>query len=338
MHKISWFTPQSNDLSGESWYSLGYQNAAIANIEELNQLGIAVYFNKQEIPFHVNFCQPVYYQTANDYVVGYTPWESTNIPSSWYFNMSKCDEIWTTSNFVKQVYLDSNVHENIHVIHHGISSDFKIIDREITGRFNFLHVGGESKRKNSQLAVDAFLEVFDGNKDYKLILKYNNFCNAEVAINGKKLPATQHPQIIGLSNSLSKDDLIELYSKCHCMIYPTKGEGFGMIPFEAIGTGMPTIVTNATGTADFAEMSFPLNAEMVEAKEQSDHYGVDTGRWAEPDKSHLVSLIKEITDDYDAAKRKTIQSAKIIHQSWGWSDSAAKIRDRYLNFLEPQTV
>lgn len=332
MDKISWFTPQSNDTSGERWYSLGYQNAALENIRALNELGIAVFYNKEEIPYHINFCQPVYYQTGNYYTVGYTPWESTSIPSSWFFNMSLCDEIWTTSNFVKQVYLDNGVSDNVHVVHHGVSPDFRIVDREITGQFNFLHVGGESTRKNSQLAVDAFLELYDGNEDYKLVLKYNNFCNAEVPVHGTTVSAINHPQILGLSDSLPRSELFELYSKCHCMLYPTKGEGFGMIPFEAIATGMPTIVTNATGTADFAEMSYPLNATMVPASEQSEHYGTNAGDWAEPDRDHLISLMAEIVADYEGAKRKTIQSAKILHNEWGWTDSAAKIRDRFLEF------
>lgn len=333
MKKISWFTPQSNDLSGEQWYSPGYQNAAIANIKELNAMHVAVYYNKPEIPYHINFCQPVYYQHNNDYVVGYTPWESTVVPSSWLYNMSLCDEIWTTSNFVKDVFSNYNVNNNIYVIHHGVSPEFTILDREITDKFNFLHVGGESLRKNSQMVVDAFLDLFDGNKNYRLILKYNNKSNAKVRINNELVDASKHPQIVCLEHSLNTQDLIELYHKSHCMIYPTKGEGFGMIPFEAIATGMPTIVTNATGTADFAEMSFALNAEMAEAKEQSEYYGVDTGLWAYPSYDHLLELMRQVVDDYDAAKRKTIQSAKIIHDSWRWTDSAAKIYDRYQDFV-----
>jgi len=332
MEQISWFTPQANDSSGESWYSLGYQNAAIANIKGLNDLKIAVYYNKNEIPYHINFCQPIYYQTANYYKVGYTPWESTVVPNSWYHNMSLCDEIWATSNFVKDVYLNSGVHDNVHVIHHGISPEFKIIDREISSTFNFLHVGGESIRKNSQMVVDAFLDLFEGNYDYKLILKYNQFSNAIITVGGEDTDAANHPQITPLPFSLSQDDLIELYSKAHCMVYPTKGEGFGMIPFESIATGMPTIVTNATGTADFAEMSFALDSEMVPATEQSDYYGVDAGDWAEPDYEHLKSLMIKVSSDYEAAKRKTVQSARILHKEWGWANSAAKIRDRYLEF------
>ena len=178
MKKISWFTPSATDISGLNWYSQGYSIAALQLIAALREKEIAVFYNKNDIPYHINFCQPYYYQSGNYYKVGYTPWESTKIPNGWKFNMQVQDEIWATSNFVKEIYLENKIHTNVHVIPHGISPEFKIIDREITGVFNFLHVGGDSKRKNAQMAVDAFLDLYEGNNDFRLVLKYNNFCLA----------------------------------------------------------------------------------------------------------------------------------------------------------------
>lgn len=333
MKKISWFTPSATDISGANWYSQGYSIAALRLISALREKQIAVFYNRNEIPFHINFCQPYYYQQTNYYKVGYTPWESTKIPNGWVFHMQTQDEIWATSNFVKDIYLANNVHTNIHVIPHGISSEFKIIDREITGTFNFLHVGGDSKRKNAQMVVDAFLDLYEGNNDFKLILKYNHFCWAEVYIDGLLVPAIQHPQIVGIPYDLSTEDLVALYHKCHCMVYPTMGEGFGMIPFESIATGMPTIVTNATGCKDFAHYSIPLNASYGEASWNSNFYGEDTGQWAYPDINDLSDLMTGVVNHYDDIKKYTIKSAKIIHNEHSWSNIADKVIER-IRFFE----
>lgn len=332
MKKISWFTPQSNDASGERWYSLGYQNAALSTIQALNLKGVGVFFNKSDIPFHVNFCQPHYYQTVNEYTVGYTPWESTTIPEGWKIPMSLCNEVWATSNFVKDVYESTGIHEMVHVVPHGVSEEFKIIDREVVDTFNFIHVGGDSKRKNAQMAVDAFLENFDGNTDFKLILKSTGFANAQVKLNNRILPASQHPQIIGIDHALNVQDLVTLYSKAHCMVYPTSGEGFGMIPFEAICTGMPTIVTNLTGTADFAKMSIPLEASWEDADDQSEHYGANAGKWASPDFNQLINLMNHVVNEFDEFKKYTIQSAKILHERQSWASVADKILSRIEHF------
>jgi len=328
MKKISWFTPSTYDASGELWNSLGFNNAAISIIKALNDKECAVFYNRKNVPFHVNFCQPHYYQFDNDYIVGYTPWESTSIPSSWLYNMSLCDEIWATSSFVKEVYESNNAHPNIHVIPHGIDPDYKIIDREITNTFYFLHVGGDSKRKNAQLAIDAFLECFEAKKEYKLILKYNKYIHAEVFHENGYVHPPNHPQIICIPDQLSTEQMIRLYHKAHCLIYPTSGEGFGMIPFEAICTGMPSIITNLTGTADFAKYSIPLEARWGSADWNSHLYSCDTGDWAVPDFDQLCDLMEHAVNEYEDFKKYTIQSAKILHEERSWSSVADKILSR----------
>ena len=57
------------DISGELWASQGYANAAISTIRALQSKKIGVFYNRTEIPFHINFCQPHYYQLNNDYKV-----------------------------------------------------------------------------------------------------------------------------------------------------------------------------------------------------------------------------------------------------------------------------
>ncbi|MEY3377017.1 MAG: hypothetical protein RL463_1327 [Bacteroidota bacterium] len=332
MKKISWFSLNNIDASGETWYSQGYFNAAINTISALQKNDCAVFYNNENIPFHVNFCSPHYYQFKSKYNIGYTPWESTKVPASWRFNMSNCNEIWATSNFVKNVYLNNNVHTDIHVIPHGITDDWQIYERELSGKFNFIHVGGDSKRKNAQLVVDAFLELFDGDEDYQLILKYNNFCHAEVYIGNNLVPAIKHPQIIGIGEDFSVDQLVKLYHKCHCMVYPTSGEGFGLIPLEAMATGIPTIVTNATGCEDYANLGIPLDAIFTEAEWHNYMYNDDTGLWASPNFDQLISLMQNVVDEYDDISNMALNSAKIIHSEWSWSAVADKILARLHHF------
>lgn len=334
MKKISWFTPSNLDESGDLWYSQGYSNAALSTITALQEKEIGVFYTRPEISFHVNFCQPVYYQFNSKYNVGYTPWESTRIPDSWKYNLSKCDEVWATSKFVKKVYQDNGIHHNIQVVPHGISPEYSILDREVTKKFNFLHIGADSKRKNAQLVVDAFLELFEDNEDYQLVLKYNKFCNADVYLDGKIVPAYNHPQIIGIPETFTTEQMIKLYHKCHCLVYPTSGEGFGMIPFEAIATGMPSIVTNLTGTAEFAELSIPLPAEWGSADYHSHLYSGDMGDWAIPNYDALIDLMSHVTNEYEDFKNYTMRSARILHEFHSWASTADIIIKRFETFQE----
>jgi len=332
MNKISWFSLNNLDESGELWYSQGYYNAGINTIKALQEKQTAVFYNREELDYHINFCNPHYYQLRNKYKIGYTPWESTKVPKAWLYNMSQCDEVWTTSNFVKDVYIQNNVNANIHVIPHGVSSDWEIFERELTGKFNFLHVGGDSKRKNAQLVVDAFLELYDGDLDYQLILKYNNYCHAEVYINDSLVPAINHPQIMGIPAILEIHDLVRLYHKCHCLVYPTSGEGFGLIPLEAMATGLPTIITNATGCIDYAQLGIPISATMIKADWHDHVYNDDTGYWASPNFDELLNAMRNVANEYQEISNFALRSARTIHSEWSWGAVADKILLRYEDY------
>lgn len=332
MEKISWFSLNNLDESGELWYSQGYFNAGLNTIQALQDKGVGVFYNREELDYHINFCSPLYYQLKNKYKVGYTPWESTKVPHSWFDNMSQCDEIWATSNFVKEVYEANNVHDNIHVIRHGVSSEFSIFERELTGKFNFLHVGGDSKRKNAQIVVDAFLELYEGDDDYQLILKYNNYCLAEIYIDGILQPASNHPQIIGIPTIFTTEDLVRLYHKCHCLVYPTSGEGFGLIPLEAMATGLPTIVTDATGCRDYSHLAIPIPATKVKAEWHDHLYSDDTGDWYAPNIDELLKTMQSVVNEYDEISDFSLRSARIVHSEWSWSSVADSIIARYEDY------
>lgn len=328
MKKISWFSLNNEDESGELWYSQGYFNAAINTIKALQAKSAGVFYNREDVDFHVNFCSPHYYQTRNKYNVGYTPWESTKVPKSWFYPMSQCNEIWATSSFVKDVYIQNNVHSNIHVIPHGVTPEWEIFERELTGKFNFIHCGGDSKRKNAQIVVDSFLELFEGNDDYQLVLKYNKFCHAEVYINGNLVNAINHPQILGIPDIFTTEQMVKMYHKCHCMVYPTSGEGFGLIPLEAMATGLPTIVTNATGCKDFAHLGIPIDAEPSKADWHDYVYSDDTGDWVTPNIDDLLSTMQSVVNEYEEIANFALNSAKIIHSEWSWDSVADRILER----------
>jgi glycosyltransferase involved in cell wall biosynthesis len=123
------------------------------------------------------------------------------------------------------------------------------------------------------------------------------------------------------AESLSVEDLVKIYNKAHCLVYPTNGEGFGLIPFQGIATGLPTIVTNATACADFAEMSVPLDSR------PSPGNGVHLGDWVEPDLDDLRDKMKYVYENFNDVKEKTLHSASVIHSTQTWNHIGQKIVD-----------
>ena len=307
--KIGWFSPPG---IGEG---MGYGYAAVRVIKALQNNHVQVLYDNKDAKCHISFVQPEYYSGLNDqFRIGYTPWESSAIPESWPRIMRDMQEIWTPSKYCASVFEEYNVNKVIRVVPHGIDPDvWKIENRYLTDKFVFLHVGGPTARKGGQRVVDAFLDLFDGNKDAVLILKSNEATECRYYDKKENFhSATDHDQILVIDRPVDVEDLVEVYNKAHCLVYPTNGDGFGLIPFQGIATGLPTIVTNATACADFAEMSIPLDSSPAPG------VGVHLGNWVEPDADDLRDKMRYVFDNFNEVKEKTLHSANLIHSNQTW--------------------
>lgn len=323
--KLSWYTPPVG-------VEVGYGYAAVETINALARNNVHVSWCDFALPAHINFIQPdIYRGDPWQYKIGYTPWESTEVEEMWPTYMRKMNEIWTTSNFCKEVFEAHNCHDIIRIVPHGIDPEiFSIHDRTLNDKFIFFHIGGPIGRKGGKMVADAFVELFDGRDDVHLLMKSHGSSEARwITKEGEYIGnISRHPQVTVIEERLTADELAILYHKSHCLVYPTNGEGFGLIPFQGLATGIPTITTNLTGTADFAHYSMPLDAKWGPGD------GVHIGDWAIPDPDHLRELMLYVVDNWEDEKKKTMQAARILHNTQTWDHVALQIIDILKDHLE----
>lgn len=316
MRRIGWFSPPG---MGEG---MGYGYAAVRTIRAIQNTGVKVLYDSKDTKCHISFIQPEYYSGSLDqYRIGYTPWESSEIPATWPAIMRQMQEIWTPSQYCVDVFEEFGVNNTIRKVPHGIDPEiWKIENRYITDKFVFLHVGGPTARKGGQRVVDAFIDLFDKRDDVFLVLKSNEVSECRFYENGVDFKnAMYHPQIKVIDHPVDAEDLVKIYNSAHCLVYPTNGEGFGLIPFQGVATGLPTIVTNATACADFAEMSIPLDSHPAPGN------GIHLGNWVDPDLDDLRDKMRFAFENFEAVKEKTLQSARVIHSTQTWDHVGQQI-------------
>lgn len=276
----------------------------------------------------INNVLPDIYNNTGKYSIGYTYWETNRAPSQWVPYMNNMDEIWTSSDFIKNAFIESGVNVPITAFKLGIDETiFRKIDPQIYGKFIFIHDGSPSTRKNTQIAVDAFLKVFGGNSDYHLIIKSIGPCTARI-MDGQSIVCSldKHPQITVIEDTITDQEVANLYAQANCMIYPTSGEGWGMIPFQAIAMGIPTICTNFSACEEYAHFSYPLDYDLTD----KNMVGIfsDAGQWAMPKFDDLCDKMLYIANNYDEAKKKTSIGADYIHANMKWSDVGLEYYNR----------
>src|SRR5207253_4244263 len=132
-------------------------------------------------------------------------------------------------------------HDNVQLLLLGVDPDLwhYIPPTPPSTTFNFL-IAGNGSRKGVDLAYKAFRETF-GDRRYsgpqpRLLMK---------SLKGHSdywAPNVDH--MTGRMSPLAERDL---YAAAHCYLQPSRGEGFGLQPLQALALGRPTILTGAHG-------------------------------------------------------------------------------------------
>lgn len=279
----------------------------------------------------LNFCMPPDYHVSKT-TIGYTPWESTEVPRKWEMGLRFVDELWTTSSWVAEVFHQFR-NDNIQVIPHGIEDCWKPLQHKREDRpFTFLHVGEPAERKGGDMVLEAWYRAFKNRKDVKLIFKCIKYptCRVKDRSGSIVLSPGMGDNIEVYGQVFTQQELWNLYSSVDCLVYPTRGEGFGLIPFEAMASGLPTILPSQGGTRDFSWLSeLTLNHSMwVHSTEELIHPGL----WMDHDVDELIHLMESAIDKHESFSEHAYQASHYIHDVYSWDSIGEKVEKRLLAY------
>jgi len=114
-----------------------------------------------------------------------------------------------------------------------------------SNRFIILCTGGNFYRKGLFYLLEAWRKL--NLSDAGLIFKGNVPKEFEHFLNQKN--------ITRITKYLSDEEMANLYNQAHILVFPSIDDGFGLVPVEAMGAGLPVIVSENVGMADVIENS-----------------------------------------------------------------------------------
>lgn len=297
--------------------SQGYGYAGINIINSLQALGHTTPFNYAKAPIQFDFTQPFYYQFSPDqYNIGYTPWESTGLMDGWSDSMNSVDEIWTTSDWCKNVFEKAGVTSKIFVYPHGIEHIWKPFRRVKGTQLRFLHVGEPAPRKCGQMVFDAFTELFGNDNRYQLTIKANGVNTVRAHLPSGEIddPMNMYKNVNVIKTVLPIEELVSLYNSHHALVYPSYGEGFGFIPLQAMASGMPTIF-NPTWAP---YRNFSVGLEIEDRLIDSLWPEIHPGQVLEPSYESLLKQMQNTADYFDSYADQAYDNAPAIHEEYDW--------------------
>lgn len=275
------------------------------------------------------------------------PWEFGALPKSWLPAMqTQIDEIWVYTNYLKECYIRNGLSpERVSVIPLGVDSNrfdpaVQSMPLKTQASFKFLFLGGTILRKGIDILLNAYTRTFSSHDDVVLVIKdfgTNSFYQGRNFLEYiRQLQADPHnPEILYINHDLTPEEVAALYTACDCLVHPYRGEGFGLPIAEAMGSGLPVIVTNHGACLDFCaeDTAYLVEARETRFKEKAvlPQETLLYPWWAEPDPGDLGRLMRYVASHSQEAKEKGKRARARIARDFTWEKAALKVLERLKN-------
>jgi glycosyltransferase involved in cell wall biosynthesis len=247
-----------------------------------------------------------------------TMWETNWLPPDFTDFLHMFDTIIVPSLHNWELF--SQHHENVRVIPLGVDRDIWCPkERPDNKKFKILCGGSEWYRKGLDVVLKVFLEMNlpDAELHIKIVPPYLSA--------PKNL---DYPNVVVHDQWMTVEDEADLVRSADCFISVSRGEGFGLMPLQAISAGVPTIVSDAHGHREFSDLAtHRIPTRLVPTNHGEWH---NLGDWDEPEFDAIFSAIQDLYNNRDRYRQQAeTHAGEVCAFNW---DTAA---DQLLKVVKP---
>jgi len=266
----------------------------------------------------------------NKFKVGFTMFETDKLPNgrnTWAGKTGNSVDIINKMNLLlvpskhnKELFEKEGVTIPIEVVRLGIDpQDYVIMDRPHRDTFTFYMCGVLTIRKNPGLALSCFLDLFKDNPNVKIVFKTNSGTMGHMTF--------PYTNVKIIDRMATNEEMFSLMKDADCFIFPSRGEGFGLTPLEAMATGLPTIFANNTGMMEYAnpDFNYPIECDKIAPAQRFPKEWGDVGNWYEVNYHKFRDAMLEVYNNRDASKLKGMASAYWVRDNWNFDKTAESI-------------
>ena len=331
----SWSTPFSgygivgmeyasalNKLTGNK-VSVGWQRVGNKGSLEYNTLLPDWKYLMDEKPFEkarigiIKSTPEFFVQNVSDVKIGYTMVENTLVGEKWIETINGMAAMFVPSQYLVEVFRNSGCTRPIYVVKQGINPKlYPYLERQKKPKFIFGTCGWMDQRKNWKEMIQAFASEFEFNEPVELWIKNtNNTFGFQEAVDTR----------VKIIDDLADfDTLLEFYRQLDCFLFPSRAEGSGMPPREAMATGLPVIMTNWSGLQEICNPAYNYSLTPV-AIDLPDYRENQPGFQARIDIQELMYYMRYVYEHWEDSMAKGKLASAWMHKEWNWTKCAQEV-------------
>jgi hypothetical protein len=250
-----------------------------------------------------------------------TMWETTHIPDHFKDHFVGASNIFVPCPMNVEAFQEFRPEARVELLTLGVDSEFwgPPVERDWGGPLRFGMVGTMGSRKYSLETFRAFRDAFGERDDVHM-----EFLSSH--------PYSMHPlmfegvtnQTLTIAGGLTREALRDWYRSKHVLLFPSRGEGYGLPPLEMACTGGAVIATNGMGMYWFSsDVGFTIPWKLTQVVGFPDH---ERGAmWMEPDYDVLVDTLRFADQNRGVVKERARVLSIAVPGLFNWDKTAVDL-------------
>jgi len=246
--------------------------------------------------------------------------ETDAIPTRWVGICNRYDLLVVPSHFCRDVYRAHGVTVPMMVVHHGLESEYRPYKiKQRSQPFVFYQPASPhfGRRKGIPELVRCYKRAFPDRSDVLLRIRTSQ---PELAIEAAQpfngLDALPPIELLD-AHTDSTAEFAAAYGDAHCTVHPTRGEGFGLIPFQSIACETPVIAPKHTGLSEYLNND---NAWLLKSQIPMIRDPGAADRFLRLiDEDHLIQLLQQAESQWEAKYESLRLLSKSFRKQYSWT-------------------
>ncbi|MGE0702252.1 MAG: glycosyltransferase family 4 protein [Hyphomicrobiaceae bacterium] len=254
--------------------------------------------------------------------VAYWAWELPELPPEWVVALRYVQAVLTPSTFCADI-IRRHTDKPVLVVPHPVAA---VDGRDATWRagdegrpfrvLSIFNCGSSLYRKNPMALIEAFKLAFGRDAGAELVLKVSDGRAHQADMAHLRERIGNAPNIRIVDRMMTEPELDQLIRSADVVASLHRSEGFGLSVAEAIMRGVPVVVTDWSGTADFCppQLAYTVGYQLVAVDDPHPAYcHIRAARWAEPSIEEAAGRLREVrSDPAEAWKRAAELRSRLV--------------------------
>lgn len=303
-YKDSLFFVSVSTKGGADGYGMSSQH--IVDALKVAGVDVSEYYMEQEIGLLYHSPHQIT-QLDTRFKIVYTMFESDKIPEDWVDYLHAADLVIVPSRWCQDIFKQSGVDSIVVPLGYN-DKVFKYRERPTRDVFTFLHYDAFNTRKGHFEVLEAFDKEFKHDEPVRLVFKTTR------EHLGVPMNKGAYPNVDIIQGKVTEAELANICFGADAFVFPSRGEGFGCTPLEAMATGLPTIVPNAHGISEYFDKRYMYEVKATEKCTAIYRRLTDVGSMIKSDVDDLARVMRWVYEHQDLAKKKGQAASKYVQK------------------------